>query len=278
MSVVAPPGSTKMPEANTKAQDVLNYWDAHTMGTQFLRGENVEPGTREYFERLHPIIYRYEYVPPIFDAESKKLQDKKLLEVGCGMGFDVIEWAKRGVDVSAVDLTPNAIKIAEHHVELMGQKAELQVGSALDLPYPDNTFDAVWSRGVLHVTSDTPKAISEVYRVLKPGGRMIVVNLYNKYSWFVFFTKFGRENFEFKEEDAPVIDLYTVGEIKQLFSTFDQLEVCKEHYYPYKTRRPGLKAKLFNNIFCPVYRLLPRFLVRPFGFKFVIKGYKPNKG
>lgn len=270
---------TKEPQKKdqTKAKDVYDYWDAHTMGTQFLRGEKVEVGSREYFERLKPIVHRYEYVPPMFENESKALVGKKLLEVGCGMGFDSIEWAKRGVDVTAVDLTPNAIVMAKRQFEVFNLSADLQVASALDLPFPDNTFDAVWSRGVLHVTSDTERAIAEVHRVLKPGGRMMVVNLYNKYSWFVFLTKVGRENFEFKEEDAPIIDLYSIGEIRQLFSAFNQLEVRKEHYYPYKTRRPGLKSALFNNIFCPVYSLLPRFIVRPFGFKFVITGYKPDK-
>jgi SAM-dependent methyltransferase len=153
---------------------------------------------------------------------------------------------------------------------------EFMTASALDLPFPDGGFDAVYSRGVLHVTSDTPRAVAEVHRVLKPGGRMIVVNLYNRYSWFVLLHKVGRENFEFQEEDAPVIDLYGTGEIRERFSAFGSLEVRKEHYYPYRTRRPGLKARLFNHLFCPLYRLLPRFLVRPFGFKFVITGNKAS--
>ncbi len=85
----------------------------------------------------------------------------------------------------------------------------------------------------------------------------------------------GRENIEFQEEDAPVINLYGQEEVEELFSSFDSVRVRKEHHYPYKTRRKGLKASLFNRVFVPLYRAVPVALVRPFGFKFVITANKP---
>jgi ubiquinone/menaquinone biosynthesis C-methylase UbiE len=256
-------------------QDVYRYWNDHVMGTQFLEGEGIEIASEEYFEQLHPIMFRHEYLLPLITEEAEELNGRKLLEVGCGMGFDAIEWIKRGVEVTAIDIAPSAIKMARQHFAIVEQQANLGVGSALNLPFPDNTFDAIYSRGVLHMTGDTPRAIAEVYRVVKPGGRVIVVNLYNRYSWFVLLHKLGRENIEFHEEDAPVTSLYSLGEIKKLFSAFSSLEVRKEHYYPYKTRRRGIKASLFNNVFYPLYRTLPTFVARPFGFKFVITGNKP---
>ncbi|MEE8104683.1 MAG: class I SAM-dependent methyltransferase [Planctomycetota bacterium] len=112
------------------AQDVYRYWDSHTMGTQFLRGEAVEPGSKEFFERLHPIMFRHEYLIPLYDKESVALRGKSLVEVGCGMGFDSLEWKKRGVDVTSVDLTPNALRNAKQHFEVMGDTGRFTVGSA----------------------------------------------------------------------------------------------------------------------------------------------------
>lgn len=265
------------PDTRDSRKAVREYWESHTMGTQFLRDDrSVEPGTREFFERLHPIMFRHEYLLPLISRESEHLKGRRLLEIGCGMGFDSLEWKKRGVDVTSLDLTQSAVDSAKIHFGVMGQAGNFLVGSALDLPVPDNSYDAIYSRGVLHVTSDTQRAVSEAYRVLKPGGRLIVVNLYNRYSWFVLLHKLGRENFEFKEEDAPMIDLYRKREIAELFSAFEGLEIRIEHTYPYKTKRKGVKSWLFNQVFYPMYRAIPRAIARPFGFKFVITANKPR--
>ena len=104
------------------------------------------------------------------EREAAKLRGKHLVEIGCGMGFDSLEFLKRGVRVTATDLTPTAVELARKHFEIAGVKAEdVRVENALDLSFPDETFDAAWANGVLHATSDTPRAIREVRRVLKPG-------------------------------------------------------------------------------------------------------------
>ncbi len=123
-------------------REVLDYWDDHVMGSQFLAGEGLEIGTREYFDRLHPIMFRHEYLIPLIHEEAPPLKGKRLLEVGCGMGFDSLEWAKQGVDVTAIDLATSAVSMARLHFGLRDEQAELAVGSALDLPFPDNSFDA----------------------------------------------------------------------------------------------------------------------------------------
>jgi ubiquinone/menaquinone biosynthesis C-methylase UbiE len=86
------------------------------------------------------------------ESESAGLRGKKLLEIGCGMGYDSLEFLKRGVNVTAIDLTPAAIGFAKRHFETVGAVAdEVKVDNALDLSFPDNTFDAVWSNGVLRL-------------------------------------------------------------------------------------------------------------------------------
>ena len=75
------------------------------------------------------------------------------------------------ISFTASDLTPTAVELARRHFELEGQTPEeVRVENALELSFPDNTFDAVWSNGVLHATGDTARAIQEARRVLKPGG------------------------------------------------------------------------------------------------------------
>ncbi len=99
---------------------------------------------------------------PRIEREAAKLKDAHLLEVGCGMGFDSIEFLKRGVRVTTTDLTPTAVELTRCHFEIAGIQAEdVRVENVLDLSFHDNTFDAVWACGVLHHTGNTEKAISE---------------------------------------------------------------------------------------------------------------------
>jgi SAM-dependent methyltransferase len=116
--------------------------------------------------------------------EAQILRGKQLLEVGCGMGYDSLEFLKRGVRVTATDLTENAVLFAARHFEIAGVKPEaVRVENALHLSFPDASFDAVWANGVLHTTGDTQRAVDEVRRVLKPGGRAIISHFYRRPSW-----------------------------------------------------------------------------------------------
>src|SRR6185503_11151016 len=96
------------------------------------------------------------------EREAAILKGKHLLEVGCGMGYDSLGFLKRGVRVTATDLTPNAVILTCRHFEIEGVQAEdVRTANALDLPFDDNTFDAIWANGVLHATGDTTRAIQE---------------------------------------------------------------------------------------------------------------------
>src|SRR5688572_31734137 len=148
--------------------------------------------------------FKFPWIMDRIEREAARLQDKHLLEIGCGMGYDSLEFLKRGVRVTATDLTPNAVELARRHFEVEGVRAEdVRVENALALSFPDETFDAVWSNGVLHATGDTPLAIQEARRVLKTGGRAVISHFYRKPSWMYLLNRLGRENIEFKEEDPP---------------------------------------------------------------------------
>ena len=272
------PSSTKGSETVNQATDVVrDYWNSHPLGIQYQSDFSAEPGSKAFFEDIRPWMnpFKFPWIMERIDRESRQLQGKRLLEVGCGMGFDSLEFMKRGVQVSAVDLTPAAIDFARQHFDIVGAHPEyLAVGNALALDFPDESFDAVWSNGVVHVTGNTPLAISEIRRVLKPGGRAIICHFYRKPSWMYLLHRLGRENIEHKDEDPPVNDFYTEAEIEAMFEGFDIVETSREHHRALPVARKGLKATLYRWFFRPLYNLLPEPLALRFAYKYSVTAVK----
>jgi ubiquinone/menaquinone biosynthesis C-methylase UbiE len=182
---------------------------------------------------------------------------------------------KRGVHITATDLTPNAVAITRRHFELEKVQAEdIRIANALDLPFADNTFDAVWANGVVHATGDTRRAVQEAKRVLKPGGRAIISHFYRKPSWMFLLHHLGRENIEYKEEDPPVNEFYTEQQILSFFQGFEIVEAVQEHYRLLPVRRSGLKANLYSYILKPLYNLLPESIAKSLAYKFSVTAIK----
>jgi len=262
---------------NTVTKAIRAYWNEHPLGFQYVSDSSIAPGTPEFFEHIRPWMnpYKFSWIMERIDREAARLVGRRLLEVGCGLGYDSLEFIRRGVRVSAIDLTPAAVDLARSHFKCVGAEAdELRVGNALDLPFEDNVFDAVWSNGVLHVTGDTRKAILEVRRVLKPGGRAIVSHFYRKPSWMYFLHRLGRENIEYKDEDPPVNEFYVEQEIESMFDGFEIAETYRDHYRALPIARRGPKAQLYKYGFRPVYNLLPESLAKRFAYKYSVIAVK----
>jgi ubiquinone/menaquinone biosynthesis C-methylase UbiE len=261
----------------TTVSDVHDYWNTHTLGFQYVTDPNLKPGTPEFFAHIRPWMnpYKFPWIMERIDREASILKGKHLLEIGCGMGYDSLEFLKRGVRVTATDLTPNAVAITRRHFEVENVQAEaIQTANALDLPFEADTFDAVWANGVLHATGDTRRAIQEARRVLKPGGRAIISHFYRKPSWMYLLHHLGRENIEYKEEDPPVNEFYTESEILDMFRGFQVVEAVQEHYRALPVRRSGLKAFLYTYLFKPVYNQVPEAIARRYAYKLSVTGIK----
>lgn len=157
---------------------VRAFWQAHPCGTKF---SDAEPGTREFFERVEAHRYDKEWHIPEA-ADFANARGLRVLEIGCGMGTDGAQFAAAGADYTGVDLTDAAIELARKRFALSGLKGEFRVADAEKLDFPDESFDRVYSHGVLHHTPDIESAIREIHRVLKPGGRAIVM-LYHRGSY-----------------------------------------------------------------------------------------------
>jgi ubiquinone/menaquinone biosynthesis C-methylase UbiE len=256
---------------------VRDYWDSHTLGLQYVRDRSISVGSREFFAHIRPWMnpYKFPWIMERIERQAKLLKGKHLLEIGCGMGYDSLEFLKRGVRVTATDLTPSAVRLARRHFEIEQLTPEdIRVESVLQLSFGDNLFDAVWANGVLHATGDTRRAIQEVGRVLKPGGRAIISHFYRKPSWMYVLSRFGKENIEYKEEDPPVNEFYTEREILAMFTGFDVIEAVQEHYRALPVCRDGFKAALYTYGFKPVYNLIPTPIARRLAYKFSVTAIK----
>jgi ubiquinone/menaquinone biosynthesis C-methylase UbiE len=264
--------------SETTVKDVHAYWNVHTLGLQYVSDQSLEPGTPEFFAHIRPWMnpYKFPWIMERIERESRLLKGKHLLEVGCGMGYDSLEFLKRGVRVTAIDLTENAVRFTKRHFEVEGVQAEaVQVGNALDLPFPDATFDAVWANGVLHATSNTQRAIDEVWRVLKPGGQAIISHFYRKPSWMWTVHRLGREPIEAHSEDPPVNEFYTDAEVLAMFRRFEVLEAVHEHHRALPVAKRGWKAALYKWVFAPVYNLVPEPIALKYAYKISVTARKP---
>lgn len=256
---------------------IYDYWNQHTLGLQYATDKSIEPGTKEFFDHIRPWMnpFKFDWIMRRIDSEAHNIGSGHLLEIGCGMGYDSLEFLKRGIRVTATDLTKNAVEMTKKHFAIENVKAEdIRVETALGLSFKNETFDAVWANGVLHASGDTQKAIDEVYRVLKPGGRAIISHFYRKPSWMYLLKQIPGVNIEFDEEDPPVNQFYTEREIMEMFRAFKIERVFREHEQLLPVNRRGIKAFLYNSVLKPVYNNLPARIKKRFAYKFSVIAIK----
>jgi ubiquinone/menaquinone biosynthesis C-methylase UbiE len=162
---------------------------------------------------------RYNIYPWLYEvAEFQQHAGQRVLEIGCGTGCDLLQFAKHGADAVGVDVTPEHLRLARERV---GGLAKVEEADATRLPFPDGTFDYVYSHGVLHHIETPRRVVEEIFRVLKPGGRFNV-HVYSLWSYPTLWTrwKFGRDwKLWFENSRDPVhIDLYTARKMRRLFA------------------------------------------------------------
>lgn len=168
-----------MPESASNLKErVRAFWQANPCGVKFA---DAPPGTRKFYELVEAHRYTKEWHIPIA-ADFKSSRGLKVLEIGCGLGTDGAQFAEAGADYTGVDLTEAAVELARKRFETFGVPGKFQTADAEQLQFPDNSFDLVYSHGVLHHTPDTAKAIREIHRVIRPGGRAMVM-LYHRDSY-----------------------------------------------------------------------------------------------
>lgn len=154
-----------------------SYWEGKPCGASVGTSPLY---SLEFFEEIERS--RYENEPFIHSfAQFTRWREKRVLEIGCGAGTDSLQFARAGAELHSIDLTSAAVELTRRRLEVYGLDGEIRIADAENLPFPENNFDLVYSWGVLHHTPDTQKALAEVHRVLKCGGRFVIM-LYNRHS------------------------------------------------------------------------------------------------
>jgi ubiquinone/menaquinone biosynthesis C-methylase UbiE len=240
-------------------ETIRAYWNAHIHDLEIAKHP---VGTKGFFADLDE--YRFDklrYLPSVVDFNGYR--GKKILEIGCGIGIDLVRFAKGGAHVTGVDLAPQSVQLAKKNFELHGLKADLRVMNGEALEFGGNSFDVVYAHGVLQYTANAEKMAREMHRVLKSGGEAIAM-VYNRLSWLNALSKIMKV--ELEHEDAPVLKKYSIGEFKKMLSPFSTIRIVPERFPVASRLQQGWKAAAFNRIFVPAFNRIPRFIVRPLGW------------
>jgi SAM-dependent methyltransferase len=238
--------------------EVRAFWEGTPCGTGGAIVGDAVPLTRAWFERVEE--HRYALEPFIHGiAQFTRHRGKDLLEIGVGAGTDHLQWARAGAHCHGVDLTQAAIETTRAHLALYGLSSQLQRLSAESLPFPDQSFDLVYSWGVIHHAERPAAIVAEIRRVLRPGGRFIGM-LYARHSlvalrfWLRNALLAGRPwrslaDVVWHHMESIGTKAYTCSEVRELYASFSSLELSKV-LTPYDTARlpPALAALLPDSI------------------------------
>ena len=168
-----------MSEPNNNLKErVRAFWQVNPCGAKFA---DAPPGSRRFYELVEQHRYTKEWHIPLA-ADFAGAKSLKVLEIGCGVGTDGVQFARAGADYTGVDLTDAAVQLAQKNFDLLGLPGTFRTADAENLDFANDSFDLVYSHGVLHHTPDTAQAVREIHRVLRPDGRAVVM-LYHRDSY-----------------------------------------------------------------------------------------------
>jgi SAM-dependent methyltransferase len=254
-------------------QEVRAFWDRNPLSASCIP---YPLGSRDYFEYFDGL--REAIDSP---AEAARIHEfaafagKRVLDVGCGNGYVLARYALHGALVHGIDITPTAVQLCRQRFHYDGLEGDFREADAEHLPFADDHFDCVCSMGVLHHVPNPANAVAEIHRVLKPGGRLIVM-FYHKHS-ALYGLNFRLRRLvtgksirqlvnEYDGAGNPKGEVYSRADLERLLRYFTELE---------------MRARFLEGfmIVPKLGRLLPRVLFKPFerywGFNLYAKARKP---
>jgi ubiquinone/menaquinone biosynthesis C-methylase UbiE len=246
---------------------VERYWDRHVDDWKVARHK---PGTPEFFSeteqyRFEKLHYLNERIPFARTAGTR------VLEIGCGLGNDLSRFARAGANVTGIDISSRAIDLSRANFEQRKLAGTFIQMDGEELQFEDDSFDLCYCHTVLQFTPDPARMISEIYRVLRPGGEAIVMAL-NKRSWLMFLSRIMKTEIDYM--DSPEYHLFTAGELQRMMQVFSSCRIVMERFPVRTVVHTGLKAKLYNTMFVDLFNALPSRVTRRFGHHLLAYGVK----
>ena len=235
-------------------EEVRRYWDQGACGTYDYIVGTLPELSREWFAQIERHRYAAEPVIPSV-AQFETHRGKVLLAVGVGAGTDHLQWARAGAVCYGVDLTQRAIETTRAHLSIHGLSSILQRIDAETLPFPDATFDVVYSWGVIHHSAHPEQIVREIRRVLKPDGLFIGM-VYARNSlvalklWIKHALLKGRpwtswSDLVANHMESPGTKAYTVAEVREVWSGFSSCETMQLLTCYDRSWFPGWMHRLF---------------------------------
>lgn len=168
--------------ANVRIQRVKEFWEQNPVAAADIA---AELGTADYFNAFDALREADDCEPASLSETIHGYSSSRglrVLDVGCGNGYVLFQYARNGAEVTGVDLTATAIDLSRKRFAIGGLPGNFVETDGECLPFPDGYFDIVCSMGVLHHVSNPAPMVNEMHRVMKPGGQLISM-LYHRYSW-----------------------------------------------------------------------------------------------
>lgn len=228
-------------------QTVKEFWDRRPCN---IRHSLKPVGTKEYFDEVEARKYFVEPHIPLF-AQFPRYRDKKVMEIGCGIGTDTINFARHGASVTVVELSEKSLEIAKQRAAVYGLQDRIRFyqGDAEELTkfVPVEPYDLVYSFGVIHHTPCPDRVLEQIRHYVRPGGTVKIM-VYHRRSWKVLWILLtcGRGRFwRLKEEVArhseaetgcPVTYSYSKPEACDLLERhgFKVKGIWADHIFPYR--------------------------------------------
>lgn len=239
-------------------ESIRTYWNQHVDDWKIAQ---YPAGTPEFFAETEQ--YRFEklhYLAKRIPFED--YQGKKVLEVGSGLGNDLSRFAADGAHVTGIDLADRAIELGQINFQQRSLAGEFHLMDGEQMTFDANSFDLVYCHTVLQFTSGPEVMIQEIHRVLKPGGKAILMVI-NRWSWLILMHKLLKIEIDYM--DSPVFHRFNNSEFRRLLAPFAQIEIIAERF-PVRTKvHKGVKALLYNWLFVDLFNILPRSWVSKCG-------------
>ena len=217
--------------SSVKDQNAV-FWTRYVPGWD--RTGSAKEGTPEFHKSA--MDYRYASEPYLEGFFQRILKPGYAsLEVGCGIGCDVATFASRGLAATGLDYSPENASLSQLGLDAFNLPGLAIAGDAEQLPFPDNSFDIVWSWGVLHHTPKTQLSIDEVYRVLRPGGQA-AIGLYHKGYQYLYMLAAYAAGFRWLRQDlqsylswrydkTPLSQFFSRAEMRHMFRRFLNVDI-----------------------------------------------------